>query len=77
MIGIVDSGGTKSQWAFIKDNEVKRSTTVGIHPYFQSAEQMKATIAHGLEGRGSLLKKLYVYGAGIGAPTFYQQLLTF
>lgn len=68
MIGIVDSGSTKSSWVFVDKNQKRHNVkTVGINPYYQTAEDiyssLKAELLPNLPAEEGV-DKIFFYGAG-------------
>src|SRR5436190_2189425 len=71
MIGIVESGSTKTQWLFIDKKKKNYSNkTVGFNPFYQSPEDICKTITSdlvpNLESKEAI-EKIYYYGAGCEA----------
>ncbi|MBX9852804.1 MAG: hypothetical protein K2X86_13755, partial [Cytophagaceae bacterium] len=71
MIGIVESGSTKTQWQFIDKNK-KRYTnrTVGFNPFYQTPEDISKTLKKDLLPNLEFkdpIEKIYYYGAGCEA----------
>jgi glucosamine kinase len=68
MIGIVDSGSTKTSWVFVDKAEAKISCkTVGINPFYQSKESILEVIEKELIPqlpKDIDIEKIYYYGAG-------------
>ncbi|MBN1820406.1 MAG: ATPase [Prolixibacteraceae bacterium] len=64
---IADSGSTKTDWAFIKDNEVTGSLkTDGINPFFRKKEDIYNELHMKLIPEISeKVDEIYFYGAGI------------
>ncbi|MCX7955227.1 MAG: hypothetical protein N3A01_08590 [Bacteroidales bacterium] len=68
MILVIDSGSTKTDWAFIKSkNEVRIIRTVGLNPYDISYEDF-AKVVKEIQKKINLneLEKVVFYGAGCG-----------
>lgn len=64
---IADSGSTKTDWVLIKNKQcVKKITTKGINPYFQSPQHIQQEIQQQLIPLLPTisLKHIYYYGAG-------------
>ncbi len=66
---IADSGSTKTDWALVKGKEiVLRLKTIGINPYFHSAEQIKSELQLNLKpALGEYVHQIshiYYYGTG-------------
>jgi glucosamine kinase len=71
MIGIVESGSTKTQWLFIDKNKKNYTNrTVGFNPFYQSPEDICKTLTNdlipNLESKEPI-DKIYYYGAGCEA----------
>ncbi|WP_107038881.1 hypothetical protein [Brumimicrobium mesophilum] len=60
---VVESGGTKSTWVFVSENEKKFIETVGLHPQELSAEKEKA-ISSLIESENLNGQSIYFFGAG-------------
>lgn len=71
MIGIVESGSTKTQWIFIDKNKNKHMhRTVGFNPFYQSAENISKVMRDDLIPHLTFkepVEKIYYYGAGCEA----------
>lgn len=68
MIAIVESGTTKTSWLFAdKNNITYEYKTIGMNPYYQSADDiqksLKETLLPNLEFSGNV-DKIFFYGAG-------------
>lgn len=66
MILIIDSGSTKSDFIWIKKNDIRyKSQTTGINPFYQKENDILATITNAcpIEIREQT-KQVYFYGAG-------------
>lgn len=67
MILIADSGSTKTDWCVVLNGTpIKRISTKGLNPFFQSEEEVQQELAHSLlpqlpEGT---INSVYFYGAG-------------
>jgi len=66
---LVDSGATKAEWRTIPPLNTESIFTQGIHPYFQSKEDMENIIDKELipELSQQRIAKIYYYGAGCAA----------
>lgn len=68
MIIIADSGSTKCDWVVInkEGNEVLRSRTIGLSPYFVTSEQIEKELAKNFEllQISSKITHVFFYGAG-------------
>ena len=71
MIGIVDSGSTKTDWCLVDHSGEKRVRTAGINPYFQSEEEMAETLQTQLL---PAMEAIYFYGAGCATETVNQKV---
>ena len=69
MILIADSGSTKTLWAACADGRIRTThTTLGINPYYQTDEQMRATMAEAADwASADHVERLCFYGAGCTA----------
>lgn len=81
MILIADSGSTKTLWATCSEGRVQTTyTTAGINPYYQTDDQMRATMAEAAECLPAVdVERLCFYGAGCTAdkiPLLKQLLAT-
>lgn len=81
MILIADSGSTKTLWATCSEGRVQTTyTTAGINPYYQTDDQMCATMAEAAECLPAAdVERLCFYGAGCTAdkiPLLKQLLAT-
>ncbi|MGM9746058.1 MAG: ATPase [Paludibacteraceae bacterium] len=81
MILIADSGSTKTLWATCSEGRVQTTyTTAGINPYYQTDDQMRATMAEAAECLPAAdVERLCFYGAGCTAdkiPLLKQLLAT-
>jgi N-acetylglucosamine kinase-like BadF-type ATPase len=68
MILIVESGSTKTAWRLIKDPAApyESFTSLGINPYYQTAEEIKTSQATVLAGLSELpISAVYYYGTGV------------
>jgi N-acetylglucosamine kinase-like BadF-type ATPase len=68
MILIVESGSTKTAWRLIKDPAApyESFTSLGINPYYQTAEEIKTSQAIVLAGFSELpISAVYYYGTGV------------
>ena len=67
MILIADSGSTHTDWAVIKDKQVKFSfNTKGINPYFTTSHKLQEELESELPGEinPAQVATIYFYGAG-------------
>lgn len=81
MILIADSGSTKTLWATCSEGRMQTTyTTAGINPYYQTDDQMRATMAEAAECLPAAdVERLCFYGAGCTAdkiPLLKQLLAT-
>lgn len=81
MILIADSGSTKTLWATCSEGRVQTTyTTAGINPYYQTDDQMRATMVEAAECLPAAdVERLCFYGAGCTAdkiPLLKQLLAT-
>jgi N-acetylglucosamine kinase-like BadF-type ATPase len=71
MIGIVESGSTKTQWLFIDKNKKQyASRTVGFNPFYQSPDDICKTLKNDLLPQlefSDSIEKIFYYGAGCEA----------
>jgi glucosamine kinase len=68
MILIVESGSSKTAWRLIKDPAApyESFTSLGINPYYQTAEEIKTAQATVLAGFTELpISAVYFYGTGV------------
>lgn len=70
MIGIIDSGSTKSDWVILDETngkEVARAKTIGFNPYFVSEEDILKELQQSKElvVLKDKITKIYFYGAGV------------
>jgi len=66
MILVADSGSTKTDWCFIKqDKSVDKQTTIGLNPNFVEDETI-FKIIESLPYRNNDIDKIYFYGSGCG-----------
>ena len=71
MIIIADSGSTKTDWCVVNHGkQVKRITTEGTNPFFQTEEEIGKEIEAGLlpSLKGFEPSAIYFYGAGCAFP---------
>lgn len=78
---IADSGSTKTLWATCSEGRVQTTyTTAGINPYYQTDDQMRATMVEAAECLPAAdVERLCFYGAGCTAdkiPLLKQLLAT-
>lgn len=66
MIIIIDSGSTKSDWVLLNESENEYFSTIGLNPYFHSAQLVHDTVCEneGLNNIKSLITQVFFYGAG-------------
>lgn len=67
MLLIVDSGGTKTHWRLINDqNHFESLITPGINPYYQNTDQIFNDLKNNLTGKITKqpVGRLFFYGAG-------------
>jgi N-acetylglucosamine kinase-like BadF-type ATPase len=71
MIGIVESGSTKTEWIFVDKNKKKyNNKTLGFNPFYQSVEEIYKTLKGDLIPNlefTEAITKIYYYGAGCEA----------
>lgn len=58
---IADSGGTKTDWAFLRDGETEYISGKGLHPAYMTTDQMTKTIEKVI---GKIPDQIFFYGAG-------------
>lgn len=67
MIGIVESGSTKTQWCFVNEENKKfLNRTLGFNPYYQSVDEIYQTLKNDLLPHiqfSEKVEKIYYYGA--------------
>jgi N-acetylglucosamine kinase-like BadF-type ATPase len=63
---IADSGSTKTEWCFLKDNKRKKILTQGMSPYFLNENQISDIIQLELLPKlpGSSVDEIFFYGTG-------------
>ncbi|MEZ5047223.1 MAG: N-acetylglucosamine kinase [Chitinophagaceae bacterium] len=65
---IADSGSTKTDWCFIKDNKRKKLVTQGINPYFLQEKEIVTIFKSDLKIKeGTAIDEIHFYGAGISS----------
>lgn len=65
MILIADSGSTKTDWRLITNSSVKEFSTIGLNPFFVSADDIKnAILESDLNSFHSDVKTIHFFGAG-------------
>jgi len=70
MIGIVESGSTKTEWLFIDNKNTTRrfhNRTLGFNPFYQSVDDIYRTLKNDLIPNlqfAENIQKIYYYGAG-------------
>lgn len=79
MIGIVDSGSTKTDWCLVDHSGEKRVRTAGMNPYFQSEEEMAEALRTQLlpvleEMKAEPMEAIYFYGAGCATEAVNQKV---
>lgn len=64
---IADSGATKCQWTVVQKNKKKTITTIGISPYFLSAEEIVAILNKAFDKKidCAAIEDIYFYGTGL------------
>jgi glucosamine kinase len=71
MIGIVESGSTKTEWLFVdKNKKVYNNKTLGFNPFYQSIDDIYKTLKNDLIPNlefNEAISKIYFYGAGCEA----------
>lgn len=69
MILIIESGSTKSDWVLLNQGEKTYFSTIGLNPYFHSAQDVEAAIRNnsGLLAMSDMVSAIYFYGAGCSA----------
>ena len=71
MIGIAESGSTKTEWMFVdKDKKKYTSKTLGFNPFYQSVEDIFKTLKNDLVPHlpfKNPIDTIYFYGAGCEA----------
>jgi len=77
MVLIADCGSTKTHWALIDGTAVRHCSTAGLNPLFADEE----TYSHALKTlvatmglAGSMIDRLYFYGAGCGTAQACQRV---
>lgn len=71
MILLADSGSTKTDWALARNGSlVKRITTEGINPFFQTEEEISRIVHERLIPAldGAMPHEVHFYGAGCAFP---------
>lgn len=67
---IIESGATKSAWAWLENGNLARSGTFpGIHPFFLTDAGLEQAFRTGSEGYTPALQAIYYYGTGCNAPS--------
>ncbi len=78
MIVIADSGSTKTDWRYIDEyNNIHLANTIGMNPYFITAEQIVEELSQGsanLFPSQEILRVVF-YGAGCDSPRNYDMML--
>lgn len=72
---IGESGSTKTDWAYLTENDTKLFTTKGLNPNHLACDEIKEILREetGRQTELSSVEKLFFYGAGLGndnAKTF-------
>jgi glucosamine kinase len=69
MILIIESGSTKSDWVLLNQGEKTYFSTIGLNPYFHSAQDVEQAIRSnsGLLAMSDKVSAIYFYGAGCSA----------
>jgi glucosamine kinase len=71
MIGIAESGSTKTEWMFVdKDKKKFTNKTLGFNPFYQTVEEIYKTLQNDLLPNLEFktpIDKIYFYGAGCEA----------
>jgi len=71
MIGIVESGSTKTEWLFVgRDKKQFNNRTVGFNPFYQTPDDIYQTLKNDLIPNlefSEPIEKIYYYGAGCEA----------
>lgn len=78
MILIADSGASKADWRLLDaDGNIQQFQSLGINPYHQKAENIKAEVMESLKPKISgAVHQLFFYGAGCSSATNKQTLKT-
>jgi len=67
---IADSGFTKTDWRLIKtDGSIEQTRTLGINPYYQTAEEIQDVVQDLYSQMPELMDKIYFYGTGCSSGT--------
>lgn len=77
---IADSGGTKTDWALLKeDGSLARFKTIGLNPYFVDAKTRAAIAGNELLPRlgNEMNFDVYFYGSGLGNDRFQAEYYEF
>ena len=63
---IADSGSTKTSWGIVSDsNEVTQESTIGLNPYYTSAEEIREELNRSfLPAMSESATELFLYGSG-------------
>ncbi len=66
---IAESGSTKTDWVLIGDKRNRKFSTQGLHPYLQSADEIRYILESELKLNPQRTKvdALYFYGAGVNS----------
>lgn len=71
MIAIIDSGSTKADWKFIRQNEYPVSlSTMGFNPYYHDKTIILPKLGEAFDEKidAAEVSKIYFYGAGCSDP---------
>lgn len=76
MILVVDSGSTKSDWVLLADSEQQIFSTIGLNPYFHSAEIVFNAVVEnpGLNSIRKEIEHVFFYGAGCSSDALNQTI---
>ncbi len=67
---IIESGATKSAWAWIRDGILTGASTFpGIHPFFLTDAGLEQAFREGAEGYDSSLQAIFYYGTGCNSQS--------
>ena len=72
MLLIADSGSTKTDWRLVaSDDQVRVIQTDGFNPYYQTADQMSATLQLQLVPyiKNEVITRVFYYGTGCTGPS--------
>ena len=67
---IADSGSTKCEWCLMTDGRKKKFTTIGMSPYFLTADEMTETLQKEVlpKLKSAPVEEVFFYGTGLGNP---------